>query len=198
MGRVRNEFDPAILEQLSVEAAGLNLHTGHLTLMKWCGRAFPQGLKPRRGTAASGRHAWRCFRMRNHGRHNEGHRPDVGVSLITVSKVTRNQTDVSERTRKRVLERAKELNYTPNVAARTLVTGRSYLVGLVVPDLLHTFFAEIAKSLSEALLKRGYCASHLHFRRESRTGRGDPEAPSRPQARRRFLLEESVNPLASN
>ena len=82
---------------------------------------------------------------------------DVGVSLITVSKVMRNQTDVSERTRKRVLERAKELNYTPNLAARTLVTGRSYLVGLVVPDLMHTFFAEIAKSLSQALLKKGYC-----------------------------------------
>jgi LacI family transcriptional regulator len=82
---------------------------------------------------------------------------DLGVSLITVSKVMRNQSDVSERTRKRVLDRAKELNYTPNLAARALVTGRSYLVGLVVPDLLHTFFAEVAKSLAEALLRKGYC-----------------------------------------
>lgn len=39
MGRVRNEFDSAVLGQLSVEAAGLNLYAGHLTLMKWCGRA---------------------------------------------------------------------------------------------------------------------------------------------------------------
>lgn len=82
---------------------------------------------------------------------------DVGVSLITVSKVMRNQPDVSVRTRERILERSRELNYTPNLAARSLVTGRSYLIGLVVPDLLHTFFAEIAKSLSEALLKKGYC-----------------------------------------
>jgi LacI family transcriptional regulator len=82
---------------------------------------------------------------------------DLGVSIITVSKVIRNHEDIGDETRKRVLQRIKELNYTPNLAARTLVTGRTYLVGLVVPDLLHTFFAQIAKSLSGALLKKGYC-----------------------------------------
>jgi len=81
---------------------------------------------------------------------------DLGIAVITVSKVMRNKDDVSKETRKRVLDRVKELNYTPNLAARALVTGRSNLVGLVVPDLLHTFFAQIAKSLSEALLKKGY------------------------------------------
>ena len=81
---------------------------------------------------------------------------DLGVGVTTVSKVLRNHQDVSEKTRKRVLERVKELNYMPNLAARALVTGRTYLVGLVVPDLLHTFFAQIANSLSEALLKKGY------------------------------------------
>jgi len=81
---------------------------------------------------------------------------DLGIAVITVSKVMRNKDDVSEVTRNRVLERVKELNYTPNLAARALVTGRSNLVGLVVPDLLHTFFAEIAKSLSNALLRKDY------------------------------------------
>lgn len=81
---------------------------------------------------------------------------DLGVGVTTVSKVLRNHEDVSERTRKRVLERVKELNYMPNLAARTLVTGRTYLVGLVAPDLHSTFFAQIANSLSEALLKKGY------------------------------------------
>jgi LacI family transcriptional regulator len=38
-----------------------------------------------------------------------------------------------------------------------LVTGKTYLVGLVVPDLLHPFFAQVAKSLSKVLLKKGYC-----------------------------------------
>jgi|SRR6185437_15020270 LacI family transcriptional regulator len=81
---------------------------------------------------------------------------DLGVSVITVSKVLRNHPDVGDETRERVLARVKELDYRLNLAARSLVTGRTYLVGLVVPDLLHPFFAEIAKSLSEALRKSGY------------------------------------------
>lgn len=81
---------------------------------------------------------------------------DLGVSVITISKVLRNHPDISEETRERVLARVKELDYRPNLAARSLVTGRTYLVGLVVPDLLHPFFAEIAKSLSEALRTSGY------------------------------------------
>lgn len=81
---------------------------------------------------------------------------DLGVSVITISKVLRNHPDVGDETRERVLARVKELDYRPNLAARSLVTGRTYLVGLVVPDLLHPFFAEIAKSLSEALRESGY------------------------------------------
>jgi LacI family transcriptional regulator, galactose operon repressor len=81
---------------------------------------------------------------------------DLGVSIVTISKVLRNHPDVGEETRERVLARVKELDYRPNLAARSLVTGRSYLVGLVVPTLLHPFFAEIAKSLSDALKEKGY------------------------------------------
>ena len=81
---------------------------------------------------------------------------DLGVSIITISKVLRNHPDIGDETRDRVLARVKELDYRPNFAARTLVTGRSYLVGLVVPDLLHPFFAEVAKSLSDVLRKNGY------------------------------------------
>jgi LacI family transcriptional regulator len=81
---------------------------------------------------------------------------DLGVSVITISKVLRNHPDIGDETRQRVLTRVKELDYRPNLAARSLVTGRTYLVGLVVPDLLHPFFAEIAKSLSDVLRESGY------------------------------------------
>lgn len=81
---------------------------------------------------------------------------DLGVSVITISKVLRDHPDIGDNTRERVLARIKELDYRPNLAARSLVTGRTYLVGLVVPDLLHPFFAEIAKSLSEVLRNNGY------------------------------------------
>jgi len=81
---------------------------------------------------------------------------DLGVSTVTVSKVLRNHPDVGEKTRQRVLARVKELDYRPNLAARGLVTGHTYLVGLIVPALLHPFFAEVAASVSDALRKEDY------------------------------------------
>jgi LacI family transcriptional regulator len=81
---------------------------------------------------------------------------DLGVSVVTVSKVLRNHTDISEETRERVLKRMKELNYRPNLAARALVTGRSCTIGLVVPDLVHPFFSHVAKGVSKVLRTKGY------------------------------------------
>jgi LacI family transcriptional regulator len=81
---------------------------------------------------------------------------DLKVSVVTVSKVLRNQGDISEETRLRVLKRAKELNYQPNWVARSLVTRKTYLIGLVVPDLMHSFFAEVAKGVSRKMRAGGY------------------------------------------
>jgi LacI family transcriptional regulator len=81
---------------------------------------------------------------------------ELGVSVVTVSKVLRNHEDISTETRDRVLKLIKERNYQPNLAARALVTGRSHLIGLVVPDLVHPFFAELAKGISCVLRARGY------------------------------------------
>ncbi len=81
---------------------------------------------------------------------------DLGVSVVTVSKVLHNHSDIGAETRKRVLKRMKELNYRPNLAARALVTGRMSLIGLIVPDLTHPFFATVAKGLSSSLRPHGY------------------------------------------
>lgn len=80
---------------------------------------------------------------------------DLGLSVVTVSKVLRQHPDISPATRDRVLKRFRELEYRPNLTARSLVTGRSSLVGLLVPDLVHPFFAEVARSLASALRKHG-------------------------------------------
>jgi LacI family transcriptional regulator len=81
---------------------------------------------------------------------------DLNVSVITVSKAMRGNTDISEATRERVLARMKELDYQPNMMARSLVTGQSFIIGLIVPDLLNPFFTELAKSLGSALRKQSY------------------------------------------
>jgi len=81
---------------------------------------------------------------------------DLGVSTVTVSKVLREADDISEKTRQRVLKKMAELNYQPNMLARGLASGKSFTIGLVVPDLLHPFFAEFAKSLSGILRQNHY------------------------------------------
>ena len=81
---------------------------------------------------------------------------DLGISAITVSKALRNQGRISAEMRERVLSRAKELNYRPDLTARSLATGRTFLVGMVVPDLMHPFFADIAKALAHNLCEKGY------------------------------------------
>ena len=80
---------------------------------------------------------------------------DLGVSTVTVSKVLRGGLDIGERTRARVLKRMAELNYQPNMQARGLASGRSFAVGLVVPDLVHPFFGEFARALAGALRPSG-------------------------------------------
>jgi LacI family transcriptional regulator len=81
---------------------------------------------------------------------------EVGVSVVTVSKALRGRTDIGEETRRRVMDSARRLKYRPNLTARSLVTGKSYLIGMVVPGLLHPFFAEVARSMSDALREHGY------------------------------------------
>ena len=81
---------------------------------------------------------------------------DLGVSVITVSKALRNHSDIGEQTKARVLKRVQELNYRPNLSARALVTGRTNLIGFVIPDLLHSFFSEVVRGVSLSLRNSGY------------------------------------------
>ncbi len=81
---------------------------------------------------------------------------DLNVSVMTVSKVVRGCADVGAETRGRVLARIKELNYQPNWVARSLAARRTFMIGLIVPDLMHSFFAEIAKGVAVAIRPLGY------------------------------------------
>jgi LacI family transcriptional regulator len=81
---------------------------------------------------------------------------DLKVSVVTVSKVLRNQGRISDATRKLVLRRAKELNYQMNWVARSLVTRRTYTIGLLLPEFAHPFFAEIARAVARTVRPHGY------------------------------------------
>jgi LacI family transcriptional regulator len=81
----------------------------------------------------------------------------LNVSVVTVSKVLRNQGRISEATRQRVLRRAKKLNYQMNWVARSLVTRRTYTIGILLPEFAHPFFAEIARAVARTVRPHGYC-----------------------------------------
>lgn len=57
----------------------------------------------------------------------------LGLSVTQVSRALNGHSDVNESTRQRVMDAAKKLNYHPNLSARKLATGRSGIVGLVIP-----------------------------------------------------------------
>lgn len=80
----------------------------------------------------------------------------AGVSSTTVSHVINNTRYVSPETRERVLRAMEELNYRPNVLARSLRRGETRTLGLILPDSANPFFAEVARALEFAAFRAGY------------------------------------------
>jgi LacI family transcriptional regulator len=129
-----------------------------------------------------------------------------GVSVATVSRVFNGYTDVHPATRERVLAAARELDYAPSAAARTLVGRRSQLVGVVLftgyehPDIEHPFFQDVLVGLKHGVGALGYDllifaseqpGAYLRRARHHRVDgvvlwgvdRGDPELPRLLEAR---------------
>lgn len=80
----------------------------------------------------------------------------AGVTVTTVSRVLNNRGYISEVTRKKVYEAMKELNYQPNELARSLYRKKSYLIGLLIPNVAHPFFAELTGYIEYYAYQEGY------------------------------------------
>jgi len=93
----------------------------------------------------------------------------AGVSLTTASKAINGQNRVSEQTRARVLKAARDLAYSPNPMARSLISGRSGTVGVIVVDsLVHRFLVPIMLGAETAL-------SEIDLSMVISDARGEPE-----------------------
>lgn len=69
-----------------------------------------------------------------------------GVSKATVSRVINDKSDgVGEETKQRIKKVIQELNYRPNMLARSVATSRSGLVGLIIPDVSNLFYPKIIR-----------------------------------------------------
>jgi LacI family transcriptional regulator len=81
---------------------------------------------------------------------------EVGVSLMTVSRVVNNKEDVSPETRRRVQAVIERLDYRPSNIARGLVTKRTGTLGLVMPDVSNPFFSEVARGAEHVAYAEDY------------------------------------------
>ena len=87
---------------------------------------------------------------------------EAGVSIALVSFVMNNKADgketyrVNKETAQRILEVAEKLNYQPNNAARTLRSGKTYTIGVIVSDISNKFFADIARCIEDRAYKHKY------------------------------------------
>lgn len=72
----------------------------------------------------------------------------LNLSAVTVSKALRNHPDISPETIKKVKQLANQLGYTPDLIARALSSRRSNIIGVVVPEIDHTFFSAVVNGIS--------------------------------------------------
>lgn len=89
---------------------------------------------------------------------------ELDVSASTVSRALQNHPRISETTRESVQKLASKYNYQPNIVASSLRRGKSKTVGVIVPRINRTFFANVIGGLEEVLAASGYhlmiCQTH--------------------------------------
>jgi len=78
------------------------------------------------------------------------------VSIATVSRTINGSPAVSDRLMKRVWQAIEQLNYFPNTHARSLVSGRSRILGIIVENITNPFFPELIQNFEEVAVAHGY------------------------------------------
>lgn len=94
----------------------------------------------------------------------------AGVSIATVSKVVNNSGRISDKTRKKVIDTMRELDYQPSSVAAALTGKQTFTIGVLVPDISNAFFAEVARALENNAREMGYaiilCSTDHQLERE--------------------------------
>ncbi|MFT4031547.1 MAG: LacI family DNA-binding transcriptional regulator [Siphonobacter sp.] len=80
----------------------------------------------------------------------------LGLSKSTVSRALRDSSEINEETKKRVLELANELSYTPNPIALSLQRSRSQTIGIIVPEIANSFFSLVISGIEDVAYRMGY------------------------------------------
>lgn len=86
----------------------------------------------------------------------------AGVGRATVARTLGNYGSVSPRTRARVMEAADRLGYRPNAIARSMATGTTHTIGVVLADVANPFFSSVLRGISDTMKAHGYDAIVLN------------------------------------
>lgn len=81
---------------------------------------------------------------------------EAGVSTATVSRVLNGNYPVSQDAKDKVENAIKALNYHPNAVARSLKQNKTYLIGVLVPDIANPYFMDLARGIESVISKEGY------------------------------------------
>src|SRR5699024_12290101 len=80
----------------------------------------------------------------------------LGVSAMTVSRAINGRDNVDEKTKGRVIAKAEEMGYTPNYIAKSLVSQKTDTIGVVIPKIAHSFFAQAIQGIEEEIFDEKY------------------------------------------
>lgn len=80
----------------------------------------------------------------------------LGISKTTVSKALKDYPDISKETKQAVLALAKEMEYEPNSIALKLRKNKSFIVGVIIPEIVHHFFSNVISGIVEVADQHGY------------------------------------------
>lgn len=96
---------------------------------------------------------------------------EADVSATTVSRVFNHDHLVNSQTRKKVMEVARRMGYSPNATARSLSSGRTHSIGVILPAPHGEFFSELIRGLDEAAQETNHflLIASSHYNREERT-----------------------------
>ncbi|WP_411028955.1 LacI family DNA-binding transcriptional regulator [Spongiimicrobium sp. 3-5] len=80
----------------------------------------------------------------------------TGLSVATISRVFNDSPLVSQKTKTKVLQTARELDYQPNMMAAALRSGKSKIIGVIVPEVNNNFFSSIINGIEQKVSDLGY------------------------------------------
>ena len=81
---------------------------------------------------------------------------ELGLSAMTVSRAVNNRGSIDQKTKDRVIEKARSMGYTPNHIAKSLFYNKTFIIGVIVPEISHSFFPEVIRGIEEVVYNSDY------------------------------------------